>query len=146
MTATDPPQGSADPDQGVAPRPRPGYTTPSGKISTNQMAALVGGVFRTVVGVLGFFAALLYLPVHQATPILAGVSLLLTVTGTVTVHRAIEGQGGVRLMFRVLLGATLVSLATITVLVVVLGAGAFRPRPPPTADDRPPTVRFEMNP
>ncbi len=135
----------------LAPAPRPGYRTPRaapGGISTTQMAALFAGVLRACLGLLGFFAALLYLPVHQATPILAGVSVLLVVTGNVSVFRAIDGSAGVRRLFKGFAAMSLLVLLASTALVIVLGAGAFRPRPPVTQqqDEGPPTVRFQMDP
>jgi hypothetical protein len=109
------------------------------------MAALFAGVVRAIVGLLGFGASLLMLPIHQATPILAGVSVLLVVTGNVSAWRAIEGSRALRIVFRALVGLSLVTLLAITAATAVWGAGALRPKAPP-ADDGPPTVRFEMSP
>jgi hypothetical protein len=145
--AEDAPLADPAPRADLAPRARPGFKSrPAPSISTTSMAGLFAGVVRAVVGLLGFTAALQLLPVHMATPILAGVSVLLVVTGNVSAWRALDGSRALRLVFRTLVAISMLVLLAVTVATATLGAGALRKRPLPPPDEGPPTVRFEMTP
>ncbi len=128
----------------VAPVPRPKKPMLSQTMST--WAPVAAGVIRAVAGVLAFSAALLTLPIHYATPFLAGVGLLMLVGGCVSVIRSCADEPQLRWFSRVF---PLVCCAVVIVdvgIVAVYGAGVFAPNlrgePAPAARDDG-TVRFE---
>lgn len=139
--------GRAD-DAGIAPRPRPGFRSRrEPEVDPYEKARLFAGLTRAVLGCVGFFASLLYLPIHMVTPVLSGVSLLMMVTGSTSVWRAVRGAPQLKVLPRaVALLCAAVALVTV-VLTMIVGAGALGPLkdlPRPSRDDG--AVRFEMQP
>jgi hypothetical protein len=140
-----------DPGTDIAPRPRPGFRSRPDPAPTDayEKARLFAGMTRAVLGCVGFFASLLYLPIQMATPILSGVSLLMMVTGSTSVWRAVRDAPQLKMLPRlVAVGCALVAAVTV-LLTVTLGAGALGPlkdlkQPGQGRDDG--TVRFEMQP
>lgn len=142
------PDAPGDDPAGIAPRPRPGFRSRAPpQVDPYEKARLFAGMTRAVLGCVGFFASLLYMPIQMVTPVLAGVSLLMMVTGTTSVWRALREAPALKMLTRaVALMCTMVALVTV-VLTVVLGAGALGPlkdMPRPGRDDG--AVRFEMRP
>lgn len=141
-------------DAGIAPRPRPGWKSRPASIDAFQKASLFAGVLRAALGAAGLFASLLYLPIHTATPILAGVSILMMVTGSTSSWRAVrQAPPAYRKIPLYLAGGCAVATAASVVLTLVFGAGTFGPiaaaREQAREDARssaPPTVRFEPAP
>jgi hypothetical protein len=136
-------------DAGIAPRPRPGFRSRPDPVDPYEKARLFAGMTRAVLGCVGFFASLLYMPIQMVTPVLAGVSMLMMVTGTTSVWRAVREAPQLKMLPRaVALMCTVVAIATV-VLTMVLGAGALGPlkdlpRAGAGRDDG--AVRFEMQP
>lgn len=128
----------------MAPRPRPGFRS---QADLYDKARLFAGGTRAVLGCAGFFASLLYFPIVIATPILAGVSILMMVTGSLSVWRAVLDAPALKAVWRAVAAlCLLVTLATV-VATLVLGAGALGPLADlkgAPADDG--AVRFEMQP
>ena len=109
----------------VAPRPRPGFR--SKPDDSYDKARLFAGATRAILGCAGFFASLLYFPIVIATPILSGVSILMMVTGSLSVWRALLDAPALKNVWRAVAGfCALVALGT-TAATVVLGAGALGP-------------------
>jgi hypothetical protein len=145
------------PDDGdLAPRPRPGFRSRPA-VDATEKAALFAGVLRACLGAAGLFAAVLYLPIHIATPILAGVSILMMVTGTTSTWRAVRSAPPAYRKIPAVLGAAcLLATGVSVVLTLVFGAGAFGPvaaareaaraQAEQEAREAPPTVRFEPAP
>lgn len=144
-------------DAGIAPRPRPGWKSrPASPASIDafQKASLFAGVLRAALGAAGLFASLLYLPIHTATPILAGVSILMMVTGSTSAWRAVrQAPPAYRKIPLYLAGGCAVATAASVVLTLVFGAGTFGPIAAAREEARaeasasaPPTVRFEPAP
>lgn len=115
-----------------------------------QWAPVAAGVVRAVAGVIAFAAALLTLPIHFATPFLAGVGLLMLVGGCVSVIRACSDEPQLRLFSRVFPLVCCGLVVVVVGVVAVYGAGALAPNmrapnlraaPAPPRDDG--TVRFE---
>lgn len=133
----------ADAQFDVAPVPRPRKQALSQTMA--QWAPVAAGVVRAVAGVLAFSAALLTLPIHFATPFLAGVGLLMLVGGCVSVIRACSDEPQLRLFSRVFPLACCAVVVVVVGVVAVYGAGVFAPNlrgePPAKHDDG--TVRFE---
>jgi hypothetical protein len=131
------------PEIDLAPRPR----RRAPPTSSLDRAGFIAGILRAGLGVLGLFGSTLYLPVHMATPVLSGVSILMMVTGCTTVWRVTRDEARVRPVARVL--AVVCALATVVIvgLTAILGAGAFGPNfraiaAAQHADD-PPSVQFQ---
>ncbi len=133
-------------DAGIAPRPRPGYRTPRPGGGAAEKAQLFAGVLRAGAGCAGLFAALLYLPIQAVTPILAGVSILMMVTGCTSTWRAVRDAPSLKLVLRVLVaGCAAVTLLTL-LLTWILGAGSLGPLAQLKAERAragSPTVHFE---
>ena len=127
------------------PSPRPGFR--SHPVDNYDKARLFAGATRAVLGCAGFFASLLYFPIVIATPVLAGVSILMMVTGSLSVWRAVLEAPALKPAWRAVAGLCgLVTVATIAGT-LVLGAGALGPLADlkaPSRDDG--TVQFEMQP
>jgi hypothetical protein len=139
---SDPVSSAGGADEDLAPRPRAGFRSrPAPTVGAQEMAAVFAGVLRAVIGLVCFFAALLYLPSTPATPVLTGVSLVLVVTGNLSVFRAARGLAQLKILPRALAAGSGVVVVVCVALTAVLGAGAFRPVPPP--HEAPPTVRFD---
>ena len=141
-----------DEQNDIAPRPRPGFRSRRDSGDATQKAALFAGVLRAGVGCAGLFAALLYLPILNVTPILAGVSILMMVTGCTSTWRSVRDVPALRkLPYAVMGGCALVIVATL-VVTVVLGAGALGPIAKASArakhlpHDDTPTVSFQPTP
>jgi hypothetical protein len=94
---------------------------------TYDTARLFAGSVRAALGCVGFFASLLYLPTQMATPILAGVSMLMMVTGTLSVWRALLLAPHLRVVPRVVAGLCVLVTAATVALTLALGAGALGP-------------------
>ena len=127
---SDAPDSTDDPDdedEDLAPRPRPGWRTRAPQGAAVGAAALFAGVLRAAVGAVGLFAAVLYLPIQPATPILAGVSILMMVTGCASTWRAVAQVPRLRRVAWVLMGGCGSAIALTLVLTWVLGAGALGP-------------------
>jgi MFS superfamily sulfate permease-like transporter len=106
-------------------------------------AALVAGVVRGGLGVVAFVGALLFLPIHFATPILSGISLLMMVTGCTSLMRVSRDDPRAKMVLKAMALLCAITVAVTMLLVVVMGAGAFAPQalpslPAPTDS----TVRF----
>lgn len=138
-----PPDDTADAD--LAPRARPGYRSQPTGMDMTQKAAMAAALVRVTVGVIGFGGTLLWLPITIATPVLAGVSVLMMVTGCTSLSKATRAT--LPKLTRLIAAAAALCALAIVGLTVVLGAGAFGPvrnmAPPPEA---PPTVTFEPPP
>lgn len=132
-------------DAELAPRARPGFKSQPTTLDMTQKAAMVAALVRVTVGVVGFGGTLLWLPITMATPVLAGVSLLMMVTGCTSLSKATR-HALPHLTRWVAAGAGLCALGVVG-LTLALGAGAFGPvrnaAPPPPG---PPTVTFEPPP
>lgn len=145
--------GPAD-DAEHAPRPRPGYRSRRAAEGAFETAQLAAGVLRASLGAAGLFAAILYLPIQTATPILAGVSILMMVTGCTSTWRAVRNAPPrLRRIPLFLMSACALSTLMSVVLTLVFGAGAFGPVPAAREQARQealkeaaPTVRFEPAP
>lgn len=110
---------------GVAPVPRP--KRPSVAQTMASWAPVAAGVVRAVAGVLAFSAALLTLPIHFATPFLAGVGLLMLVGGCVSVVRACSDEPRLRLFSRVFPLVCCAIVVVVVGVVAVYGPGLFAP-------------------
>ena len=148
MDDADPKVPTPADDAGIAPRPRPGFRSrPQPQVDPYEKARLFAGMTRAALGCVGFFASLLYLPIQMVTPVLAGVSLLMMVTGSTSVWRAVREAPSLKMLPRaVALLCTVVAMVSV-ILTMVLGAGALGPlkdMPRPGRDDG--AVRFEMQP
>ncbi len=141
--ALDPDAVHPQTDDDASPRPRPGFRSQRAEVVAVELAGLFAGVLRGTVGMLGFFASLLLLPVHTLTPILAGVSVVLAVTGNVSAFRAVTRGTRMRIVPTAFAIVCVVAAATTVLLTVVVGAGAFRARSVAQAPDGPPTIQFE---
>jgi hypothetical protein len=152
MTDDATPNDTPADDAGIAPRPRPGFK--SRRVveeSTVDKPALFAGILRATLGAVGVFASLLYLPIQTATPILAGVSILMMVTGTTSTWRATrETPSPMKRAPLVLAGLCAVVTLASVVLTLVLGAGSLGPvaearrqAAEAARRDAPPTVHFE---
>lgn len=136
-----------DADDDIAPRPRPGFRSRrSDVIPGGEKAHLFAAVLRAAAGCVGLFAALLYLPVQPVTPILAGVSILMMVTGSTSSHRSVRDVPALKRIPLFVIGACGVVTALTIVLTLVLGAGSLGPfahvqMHPAAPDDG--TIRFE---
>ena len=91
-------------DGGIAPRPRPGFRSQPA-FGAAEKAGLFAGVLRAAVGCAGLFAALLYLPIQNVTPVLAGVSILMMVTGCTSSFRAVRDMRSLKRVPYFVLGA-----------------------------------------
>lgn len=125
----------------LGPVPRPGFRSSphasSPSVATPRIAPqstpvistahVVAGAVRAVVGVICFAVALLYLPTTMATPVLAGVSLLMMTSGTYSLWRELREFPQKRTLVKVLIVAVVVAVVVPVVGVVVFGAGAFSP-------------------
>ena len=142
MSSTDQP---LDDDGDLAPRARPGFRSAPTGMDMTQKAQVVAALVRVVAGLIGFAGTLLWLPITIATPVLAGVSVLMMVTGCTSLSRA-SRQSMPRLT-RIVAVACAAGTLMIVGLTVTLGAGAFGPvrnaAPAPTGR---PTVTFEPPP
>ncbi|OGQ11930.1 MAG: hypothetical protein A2138_22445 [Deltaproteobacteria bacterium RBG_16_71_12] len=129
-------------DADLAPRPRAGYRSRPAGLEMTQRAALMAALVRVAAGLTGLAGTLLWLPITIATPVLAGVSILMMVTGCSSVSKATRSVYP-RLTFMVAAACAAGSLIVVA-LTAVLGAGAFGPvrnqAAPPAG---PPTVTFE---
>lgn len=135
-----------EPPDDIAPHRRPGFRSASP--NDYDKARLFAGATRAMLGCAGFFASLLYFPIAIATPVLSGVSVLMMVTGTVSVWRAVLPAPALKAVWRgVALLCGLVTAASV-VLTLVLGAGALGPlrAGPPQSAPGEGTVKFEMQP
>jgi hypothetical protein len=145
----------------VAPTGRAGYETPPRGDSAADddvrferpeplaLPVLVAGVVRAALGALGAVASLLTLPIHFATPVLIGISLLMMVTGCAGAFQASRGHAHVRRAVLGLMSACGVAVAGALVVVAVKGAGAFAPKwqetPEPAKTEHDGTeIRFQM--
>lgn len=97
------------------------------KAEPYDKAQLFAGSVRAVFGCAGFFASLLYFPTQIATPILAGVSILMMVTGTLSVWRALLETADLRIVPRAVAGLCVLATAITLVFTLALGAGALGP-------------------
>lgn len=137
--------GAAE-DDALAPRPRPGFRSRPSSADSYDKARLFAGGTRAILGCAGFFASLLYFPIVIATPILSGVSILMMVTGSLSVWRAVLEAPALKAAWRVVAGfCALVTVATV-VLTLVLGAGALGPLADLKHAPDDGAVRFEMQP
>jgi hypothetical protein len=133
----------------IAPRPRPGFKSRAGGvIPGGEKAHLFAGVLRAAAGCVGLFAALLYLPIQPVTPILAGVSILMMVTGSTSSSRAVRDVPALKSVAVFVIAACAVVTALTLGLTLVLGAGSLGPfahmshgAVPASTDDG--TIRFE---
>lgn len=133
--------GAAD----LAPRARPGFRSAPAGMDMTQKAAMVAALVRVTVGVIGFGGTLLWLPITMATPVLAGVSVLMMVTGCTSVSKATRLV--IPKLAPLVAGATALIALGIIGVTAVLGAGAFGPvRNMEPAPAGPPTVTFEPPP
>lgn len=144
-------------DDGIAPRPRPGFRSRARAVEAFETASLVAGVVRASLGAAGLVASLLYLPIHTATPILAGVSILMMVTGSTSTWRSVRRAPASYRKIPLLVagGCGLVTAATV-LLTLVFGAGTFGPvaeareraqeEARAAAREAPPTVGFQPAP
>lgn len=133
----------------IVPGPRPGYRTPRpvADITTHTKAALAAALMRAGVGLVCLAAAALYMPVHQVTPLLSGVAIVMIVTGTYSVWRVGIVERRLRRPTRVLAwlipGLTLLLLA----MMGILGPGSLGPEwRGPTAPVFDGTIRLESAP
>ncbi len=142
MSSTDPQQ---DDDAELAPRARPGFRSQPVALDMTQKAQVVAALVRVVAGLIGFGGTLLWLPITIATPVLAGVSVLMMVTGCTSLSRA--SRLAMPRLTPVVALASAAGTIVIVGLTVVLGAGAFGPlRNMPPAPQGRPTVTFEPPP
>ena len=112
----------------IAPRPRPGFRSrPDDVIRGGEKAHLFAGVFRAAVGAAGLFAALLYLPIQPVTPVLAGISILMMVTGSTSSWRAVRDVPALRRVPLFVIGACSVVTALTLLSTLLLGAGSLGP-------------------
>lgn len=131
MDDADKPQPAAapgPPEDDLAPRPRPGFRSKrEPQVDAYEKARLFAGMLRAALGCVGFFASLLYLPIQMATPILAGVSLLMMVTGSTSVWRAVREAPALKMLPRAVALLCVAVAAVTVVLTLILGAGALGP-------------------
>ena len=130
----DGPAPAGDADEGIAPRPRPGFKSARPKLDAHAKAQLVASMFRALIGTVGFAASLLYIPITMATPVLCGVSLLMMVTGTSSTHRVVRNavsdgvaSATLKKVTPALLGLIAVVVVATCTLAAVFGPGAWSP-------------------
>jgi hypothetical protein len=107
-------------------------------------AAVVSGLVRASLGACGFVGALLFMPVHFATPILSGISMLMMITGCTSLMRAARYDKRVNALLKGMAAVCALVLVATLGMVLVMGAGRFAPEPtlaPASAKDDG-TVRF----
>lgn len=142
MSSTDPPP---EDDAELAPRPRPGFTSQPAGLDMTERAQLAAALVRIIAGLGGLGGTLLWLPITIATPVLAGVSMLMMVTGCASLQKAT--RHALPRLARIAVATCAAGTLLIIGLTVTLGAGAFGPvrnqPPPPTG---PPTITFEPPP
>jgi hypothetical protein len=158
MPEATPAAPDADDDADLAPRPRPGWRSRRDERQRGgaERTHLFAAVLRAGAGVAGLFAALLYLPIQNVTPVLAGVSILMMVTGNTGAWRAVREIPALKRLPLVLTGGCAVATVAVVVLTLVFGAGSFGPlrdlkhrqhaAAAPTDDDGAATVHFEPAP
>jgi hypothetical protein len=141
-----------DLDSDLAPRPRPGWRSRrEAPVDVHALPQMVAAVMGGGLGVVALTAALLYLPPHMSTPILAGVSILMITRGAYGAWRVGVAEPRLKRPARaftwLLAGAALVVFAA----TAVLGPGGLAPdwsavvgRSPPPAGA--PTVTFQPKP
>src|ERR1043166_2404123 len=137
-------------DSSIAPRPRPGFRSKPA-FGATEKAGLFAGVMRAAVGCAGLFAALLYLTIQNVTPILAGVSILMMVTGCTSSFRAVREMPALKRVPFILMGACGLVTAVSIVLTMTMGAGSLGPladlkHMPKHSDGGAPTVSFQPTP
>jgi hypothetical protein len=144
----------------VAPTGRAGYETPPRADVDDDsdvaffvrpeplaLPVLVAGAVRAALGALGAVASLLTLPIHFATPVLIGISLLMLVTGCAGAFQASRGHPHIRRAVWVLIAMCAAAVAGALLVVAVKGAGAYAPkwRDAPAAPEHEGTeIRFQM--
>jgi len=137
------PEPEDDDPAGLAPRRRPGARTPPVEMA-DRMALLAAAV-RGGVGVLALFLSMLVLPAAQVTPILAGVSILMLVSGASACWSAGRREPRLARTARAFVWGLPIAGIVVVALTGILGAGSLGPswsalRAAPTGA---PTVRFE---
>ncbi|MBI1946066.1 MAG: hypothetical protein HYS27_10240 [Deltaproteobacteria bacterium] len=143
-TTTDDPEPAPD-DAELAPRARPGYRSRREGLDMTQKAALVAALVRVLAGLGGLGGTLLWLPITIATPVLAGVSTLMMVTGCLSVSKA--SRAVYPKLARIVAAACAAGALVVVALTATLGAGAFGPvRNAAPAPVGAPTVTFEPPP
>jgi hypothetical protein len=137
-------------DSDLAPRPRPGFKSRrADPIDPNAWPHLTAACIGGGLGVLALAAALLYLPPHMTTPILAGVSILMITRGAYGAWKVGAAEPRVKAPARVAVYGMTGAALVVMVLTVVLGAGGLAPdwgdvlgapraRPAPTVTFQPP--------
>lgn len=144
ITTDDVPEQPPD-DDGLAPRPRAGFHSRPAGLDMTQKAALMAALVRVIAGLTGLAGTLLWLPITMATPVLAGVSMLMMVTGCTSVSKATRSV--YPRLTRTVAAACAAGALIVVALTTVLGAGAFGPvRNQPGPSPGPPTVTFEPPP
>lgn len=113
-------------DHELAPRPRPGWRSRD-RTAGAEKAHLFAGVMRAGAGCAGLFTTLLYLPIQTVTPVLAGVSILMTVTGCTSSWRSVANVPALRRVPLLVVGGCAVVTAVTLVMTMVLGAGSLGP-------------------
>ena len=122
-----PPPAADDDDSELAPRPRPGFRSSRDRTAGGEKAHLFAAVMRAACGAAGLFAALLYLPIQNVTPVLAGISILMMVTGSTSAHRSVQNAPALQKVPFYVMGACALVTALTLVLTVVVGAGSLGP-------------------
>ena len=133
----------------LAPRPRPGWRSRRpDPVDVNALPQLFVAAMGGGMGVVALVAALLYLPPHMSTPVLAGVSLLMITRGAYGAWRVGSAEPRFKTPARVFSWGLPATALVVLALVGVLGVGGLAPDwgallGPPQGPAPPPTVTFE---
>lgn len=110
----------------IAPRPRPGYRSER-PIRLSDRASLVATSARALLGVLCLGVAVLYLPSHQVTPILSGVSVLMIVSGSYACWQVGRREERLKPYAQVVYWGAPILGALVFVVMFAFGAGSLGP-------------------
>lgn len=132
-----------DDDTGAAPVRRPRIRALAQQSSTLSVE-LGAHVLRAILGAAAFCGALLLIPITFATPVLAGISMLMMVTGCTGTSGVLRNRPSSRRIGHVVIGACAAVVVVTLILVGVWGAGAFAPHTQTVSSDLGDgTIRFE---
>ncbi len=142
---------TSDENNDIVPRARPGYRTPEPSWSRKmgEWAPVTASLLRAFTGLIAFVGTLLFMPLHHATPLLVGVSLVMVVGGCTSTLKTTRDEPGMRTIGRRIVLATAALVMVGLVVAVIKGPGAYAPdihlsapapAPAPPADDG--TIRF----
>ena len=109
----------------VAPMRRPGFHSRELPVATRDKAQLIASATRVCAGIIGFVIALLFVPPHVVTPILASVSVLMVVSGSHQVWCVGRAEPRLLTITRPLIWSAGLGCLLVIALMLVLGPGVF---------------------